>query len=562
MSGPRAVRVVTDVAALDREFDYLVPDSWGPLEVGDEVRVDLHHRRVRAWVVGDAVPDGDLKPVLARRGLGPPPSVIALSAWAAWRWVGPRVRFLRAASAPRIVREIPTPPLAAPIESAWEPPPSGVLEVAPTTDPLELVLASYHATCRAGSTLLVLVPTEGWAERLRARLEHRGLPSARGDEWERARAGWPVVVGTRGAAFAPIPRLAGAVVLDADDDGYASTAAPTWNALAVVRERCRREGVPWWASASVLDPVLDAARVGPSAASSGWPRIEVVDRRRSDPHDGVLSREAVTAAHQALAGEEPVAVVVLHPRLGRGRLVACALCGELQRCATCGLAEREIEATLRCDEGHETRERFCRACGSTRVRAVRSGVTTLARDVAAQLGQPVSEVTASTPDAETWERVVVGTEALWGRVRRAGVVIVADFDEYLLAPRASARRDALRAIARAGRLVGSRAEARGRVVIQTRRGDDAVVRAALLGDPSAVRAAEDEDARELGLPPYGWSASLRGPGADAFVSMLDSQRVRVRRDRDDFQVHASDVATLVEELARHPRPPGLRIAVE
>ena len=37
------------------------------------------------------------------------------------------------------------------------------------------------------------------------------------------------------------------------------------------------------------------------------------------------------------------------------------------------------------------------------------------------------------------ERVVVGTEATWQRVRRCGVVIFADFDQYLLAPRASAR---------------------------------------------------------------------------------------------------------------------------
>jgi len=51
---PRAVRVVTEVAAVDREFDYLVTDATAALAVGDRVRVNLHGRSVRGWVVGEA----------------------------------------------------------------------------------------------------------------------------------------------------------------------------------------------------------------------------------------------------------------------------------------------------------------------------------------------------------------------------------------------------------------------------------------------------------------------------------------------------------------------------
>ena len=564
MNPPRAVRVVTDVTTLDREFDYLVPEAMGTLEVGALVRVDLHNRRVRAWVVAEAEPNADLKPILAGRGLGPPPDLVELSDWAAQRWVSTRVRFLRAASPPRIVRDLPTPPNGPDVGGSLTiVPPAGVVEVAPTTDPLDLVLAVYRATRRAGASLLVLVPTDGRSRRLRGRLERRGIPTASGEEWERARAGWPVVVGTRGAAFAPIEHLAGAVVVDADDDGYVSTAAPTWNALEVVRERARRGGVPWWATASVLDPVLWAATTSRvDRLAQGWPEIEVVDRRRADPHDGVLSRAALDAAHRALAGNEPIAVTVLHPRLGRGRLLACATCGELQRCAVCGLAEREVGASLQCDDAHEPRERFCRSCGATRVRAVRSGVTTLARDVAAQLGQPVSEVTSQTAPDGPLARVVVGTESLWGRVRRTALVVVADFDEYLLAPRATARCDALRALARAGRLVGGRAEGRGRIIVQTRRGDDPVVVAAQRGDLRAVREEDALVARDLGLAPYGATARLHGDGVAEFVGALDASRVRVRFDGDRAEVHAPDVATLVATLRAHPRPPGLRVAVE
>jgi len=109
---------------------------------------------------------------------------------------------------------------------------------------------------------------------------------------------------------------------------------------------------------------------------------------------------------------------------------------------------------------------------ATNLKRVRVGVTTLANDVAAQLGQDVSELTSSSDPTQALARVVVGTEAIWQRVRHCGVVIFVDFDQYLLAPRESARRSALTAVAKAGRLVGARREGRGEVVIQTRRGND------------------------------------------------------------------------------------------
>ena len=104
------------------------------------------------------------------------------------------------------------------------------------------------------------------------------------------RAGWPVIVGSRGAALAPVPRVAGAVVIDADDEAYRSSAAPTWEAVTLLRERCRRDAAPLWCTSMIPSPALldrggyvkDADLVG------GWPRVEVVDRRSSDPHEGVL----------------------------------------------------------------------------------------------------------------------------------------------------------------------------------------------------------------------------------------------------------------------------------
>jgi len=564
----RAVRIVTEVGAVDRAFDYLVTDATSHVGLGDRVRVDFNHRSVRGWVIAYADAAQAVKPLGRWLGYGPPGEMLDLLAWAGERWYAPLARFLAAASPPVRVTELPVPPAPAALDAAVlagaldvEP---GVVVVAPTLDPLPLVLGAYEKCRTREGSLLVLVPTEAWARRLRGRLEQRGCAVAFGPrEWDRARAGWPVVVGARGAALAASPRVAGAVVVDADDDAFRSTATPTWDAATLLRERCRREGAPLWLTSMMPSPELLDGGAWHSAGDveGGWPETAVLDRRLSDPHDGALAREALDAAHAALEGPDEVAVVVVLQRLGTGRLVACRRCGELARCEICFQGEREVAGKLVCSDSHAPREIFCRACGATNLRRVGLGVTTLARDVAAQLGHPVSEVTAATAPEVALERVVVGTEAVFTRVRRCAVVIVADFDQYLLAPRASARRAAAVVVGKAGRLVGSRRDGRGTVIVQTRRGEDPVIAAVRSGDVSGLVNEDVVTARLLGLPPFGALAEVTGDGAADFVAQVDGD-VAVAHSGDGYTLRAPDADTLSAVLRQVERPAGrLRVAV-
>jgi primosomal protein N' len=562
----RAVRVITEVAAVDRPFDYELNDATAHVGVGDRVRVDFHNRSVRGWVVDEVTAGDDLKTVKKWLGFGPPASELALLRWASERWYSTWSRFLLAASPKRVVTSLPTAPVAAPLLQTpaltFEP---GVVQLAPTTDPLGLVLGAYEVTRERPGTLLVLVPTDAWARRLRGRLEQRGCAVASGeDEWERMRSGWPVVVGARGSALAPVPLVAGAVIIDADDESFRSSASPTWDAVAMLRERCRLDDAPLWCTSIIPSPaLLDRGRYqrDPDLAG-GWPRVDVVDRRQSDPHEGVLADVAVRAAQRALEGDEAVAVVVILQRLGTGRLLACAKCGELARCAQCLQAEEEVGDMVACAARHELRARFCRHCGSTNLRRVRSGVTTLARDVAAQLQRPVSEVTASLDANAVLERVVVGTEATWQRVRRAAVVIFADFDQYLLAPRESARRSAVHAVGKAGRLVGSRREGRGLVIVQTRRGEDGVLEALREGNFETIVDGDVATAELLGIAPYGASAEVTGDGASDFVEGVAREFVNVLVAPSGYVLRAKDIETLTRALRDAPRPTAkFRVAV-
>ena len=72
-------RVLPDLPAVDRPFDYLVPDDVrDQVRVGSLVRIELHGRRVGGWVVdlGDdsssEVAPEKLKPIAKLSSDGPP----------------------------------------------------------------------------------------------------------------------------------------------------------------------------------------------------------------------------------------------------------------------------------------------------------------------------------------------------------------------------------------------------------------------------------------------------------------------------------------------------------
>jgi primosomal protein N' (replication factor Y) len=260
-------------------------------------------------------------------------------------------------------------------------------------------------------------------------------------------------------------------------------------------------------------------------------------------------------------------VCVLH-RTGRIRLLSCRTCGELARCTRCGgaVAQHGPEGVLSCGRCGERRPVVCAVCDSTRLKALRIGVSRATEELSALLGTPAVEVTGATgPDAEPGRaRLVVGTEAALHRVDHAGLVAFLDVDQHLLAPRFGAGEEALAVLARASRVVGTRTGG-GRVLVQTRVPGHEVLAAAVHADPGILTDAERPVRALLGLPPFGALALLRGPGAPVYAAGLSAATaLEVSAvDDDRFLVRADDHAALADGLAAAERPAGrLRVEVD
>lgn len=629
-AGQRAVRVLVDEPAIDREFTYLLPPELASgrvaVTVGTIVRVVLNRRRLRGWVTAmDApVPTGrQLVPISGVVGVGPPPHVVELAGWAAWRWAGTRAHFMRTASPDRVVAGLPSGPAHWPDVALADDPrlassgPSGDAGAAPAAGASGLSGMCGHSgasaspgweraawatdrqlpravrlspcadewplvveALRHGRTL-VLVPTVAWAAELAGRLRRAGVSTALAPrDWAGAAAAH-AVVGTRAAAWAPCGRLDAVLVLDEHDEAYQSESAPTWNARDVAVERARRDGAHCLLVGPMPSPdalALSGQVAGKSGSATvtalprpaerdGWPRLQIADRRQDDPATGEWCGEALA---ELLRSDDTV-VCVLN-RTGRARLAYCASCGELAVSPEGGRPLRLEGPQLVDPDGGETRPAVCERCGATKFRRARVGVKGVAEQMERLARRPVIQVVgdafADAPGVHRGKpQLYIGTEAVLHRVPAADAVAFVDFDQELMAPRYRAAEEALALLARAARLVGPRS-AGGRILVQTRLGTHPVLRAAADADPSDWLRSEYERRTQMRQPPAAAWALVSGAAAPAFIERLSAGLHAGALDIDGpadgaWRVRSDEHASLLDALAGTERPSGrLRVAVD
>ena len=518
----RVVRVLPDVAGLDRPFDYLAGDDVG---VGDVVRVPLNGRRVTGWVleVGDAsrgfsaVDSARLARVEMRLSCGPSPEVVGLSEWVAGNWAGPRRAVLVSASPDGRVSRLGAGSRGVVRDGSGHS--VSLLRRGPLVDPVSVVRSSLKF-----GPLLVVVPTLSEARRIAASLRADGASTVLASQsWAGAASGVDVVVGARSAVLASAPDLGALVVLDEHDEALQEERSPTWHARDVAIERARRLDIP----VVLHSPV-------PSQAALAVAELDVVHGERDAwPEVSVVNRDGpslVTAPLTEVVRDRSRRVLCIVNTKGRSRLLACGSCRSIANCEHCEAAVVQSDSgVFECRRCGALRPPVCRRCGASKMANLRPGVSRITEELAAASGgRAVVEV--GTDGDVGAAPILVGTEAALHRRLDVDAVWFLDADQELMAPRYRAVESFLGLVVRAARLVGHR----GSVVIQTVDPQSPVLAALAACNIDALADREREIRRTLGLPPFGVLARVVGevplpePRLGAVATAVGTREVLVK----------------------------------
>jgi primosomal protein N' (replication factor Y) len=183
----------------------------------------------------------------------------------------------------------------------------------------------------------------------RVAVQHSGLSDGeRYDQWRRVRRGEiSVVVGTRSAAFAPLPALGLVIVDEEHDTSYKQDEAPRYHARDVALVRAQRAGalVVLGSATPSLETYANAVSgkyqlltLTRRVAERPMAQVRVVDMREVYAEAGpdcVLSPELVAAIrHRLLTGQQ---AVVLLNRRGFATNIVCRQCGGTVECPNCSV---------------------------------------------------------------------------------------------------------------------------------------------------------------------------------------------------------------------------------
>jgi primosomal protein N' (replication factor Y) len=549
-------RVVVDspLAHLDRPFDYLVPATLDADVVpGCRVRVRFSGRLTDAFVI-DRVDTSDhqgtlaflSKVVSAEPVLSP--AVFGLCRAVADRWAGTLSDVLRLAVPPRHARAEAQPsagsddPLPAVTDDPWTSWPHGESFVAalaagerpracwaalPAHDPAAAVAEAALAALHAGRGSIVCVPdvrdAARWHETFTAVLgegRHVVLTgSQKPAERYRAflavaRGAVQVVLGTRGAAFAPVADLGLVAMFDDGDDLFAEPRAPYPHTREILLTRATREGAAvllgghartaesqalvesGWCSDLVAEPITRRRR---------WPTVEVTD----GIVDGDVPARLPHPVFRAIrATDGPVLVQV--PRRGYRAWLACQRCREPARCLKCQgpLAQSGAGQAVACRWcGHQPSPWTCPECGGDALRAPSQGHVRTAEEYAKAF--PDHQVVTSGGDTvldtvEPGSIIVLATPGAEPMVAE-GYALVVLMDTWLMLSR-----DDVRVVEESHRRWFNALALARETAPAVAVGDPSTLQALVRADPIGLASRELAIRAETHLPPIGRLATVDG----------------------------------------------------
>lgn len=410
----------------------------------------------------------------------------------------------------------------------------------------EVYLAAAERALAQGLRVLLLVPdislTPQLVQRVRARLNapvavlHTQLTELeRAQQWWRTRRGdAQVILGSRSAVFAPIPRL-GLICLDEEGSAaYKQDRTPRYETGWVARKLASVTGARLVAGSATpsIATYHDAAE-GKMALAKLTHRVrghdaevELVDMRdeAAEGNRQPLSRRLVEVVTQTLENEEQT--ILYLNRRGLATYVMCRDCGRSVQCLGCSVAlvqHSEIDGLVCHYCGYSrAMPAVCDHCGSRNIRALGMGTQRLETMVkrlwpAARVLRLDSDA-ARGPDAyfRIWEDfserradILVGTQMVARGLDLPAVtcVGVVDADLPLHFPDYRSAENTFAMVAQVAGRAG-RTGRPSRVVVQTSNPEHYALRCAAAGDYEGFYAAELPARKAFVFPPYAELAVL------------------------------------------------------
>jgi primosomal protein N' (replication factor Y) (superfamily II helicase) len=426
----------------------------------------------------------------------------------------------------------------------------------------EVYLRAIEAVLARGEAALVLCPEIGLTPQLLARIEARfrtpvaALHSQLTDRerllaWRAAATGAArIVVGTRSAVFAPLPRL-GLIVVDEEHDasfkqhegGFRYSARD----LAILR--AARLGVPVvLGSATPSFESLHNVDVGKSqrlslprrAGAAEPPRIALVDLRAHAATHGIATPVLQAMERHLTAGGQ---VLVFINRRGYAPTLLCTGCGWIAPCESCDarMTVHQREGRLACHHcgADEPLPERCPRCGHG-VKPVGQGTERVEETLAARFPEAgiarfdrdrlrshaaLEEAFDRVIDGRT--RILVGTQMLTKghHFPDVSLVVVLNADQSLFSSDFRAPERLAQTIVQVAGRAG-RAERAGEVLVQSEYPQHPLLQDLLTGGYGGFAKGALPERAAAGWPPFGRLAVLRASGTkpDAALEFLQAAR--------------------------------------
>jgi len=411
----------------------------------------------------------------------------------------------------------------------------------------EVYLEAIAACVRANRQALVLLPEIALSSQWLDRFERRfGVPPAvwhsdltsrtRRITWRAVAEGQaPVVVGARSALFLPFTDLGLVVVDEEHETAFKQEDGVVYHArdLAVVRAQLSAAPAILVSATPSLETVanVEAGRYRRTTlttrhAGAALPHVAAIDLRATPPERGnFLSPPLIEAVRETLARGEQ-AMLFLNRR-GYAPLTLCRHCGHRMECPNCTawLVEHRVRRQLQCHHcGHTVPiPPECPACGAAHsLTPVGPGVERITEEAAERFPEARRLVMASDtmpgPHAAAAAAraiearevdLIIGTQIVakgW-HFPHLTLVGVVDADLGLSGGDLRAAERTVQLLHQVAGRAG-RAEAPGRVLLQTFSPEHPVMQALAAGDLGAFMAREAAQRRPGHWPPYGRLAAL------------------------------------------------------